>query len=25
MLEINPILQQIDDLQGRYEALRGYL
>ncbi|MDD3449453.1 MAG: peptide chain release factor 2 [Gammaproteobacteria bacterium] len=25
MLEINPIQQQIDDLQGRYEALRGYL
>jgi hypothetical protein len=25
MIEVNPIIQQIKDLQGREEALRGYL
>jgi len=25
ILEINPVIQQIRDLQGRAEALRGYL
>jgi len=25
MLEINPILNEIKDLQGRADALRGYL
>jgi len=24
-MEINPLLEQIEDLQGRFEALRGYL